>query len=325
MTKVLIIGGGGMVGQKLAHRIARSGLPGMAEPEVTLYDIAFPDTGAPAHHRITGDLSAPGAAEAIAELRADVVFHLAAIVSGAAEADFDLGWRINGHAFWAFLEAMRTVNEASEGDYRAKVIFTSSIAVFGPPYPDRIGDEFLASPQTSYGAQKAMAEILLQDYSRKGFVDGLSIRLPTICVRPGKPNKAASSFFSGIIREPLAGQEAILPVPRSVRHWHASPRSAAGFLSHAAGLDFDGLDGRRVLNLPGVSCTVEEQIEALREVAGSKVVELIREEPDETIQRIVFGWPRNFDPARAIELGFTADQSFRSIIDTYIAEDMPRD
>ena len=324
MTKILIIGGGGMVGQKFAQKIAREGLPGIPDPEVILYDMACPEIGAPAARRLTGDISASGAADEIAAIRADVIFHLAAIVSGAAEADFDLGWRVNGHAFWNFLDALRRAHTESNGTYRPKVVFTSSIAVFGPPYPEKIGDDFLTSPQTSYGAQKAMAELLLQDYSRKGFIDGLAIRLPTICVRPGKPNKAASSFFSGIIREPLSGQEAILPVPRSVRHWHASPRSAAGFLSHAAGLDFDRLDGRRVLNLPGVSCTVEEQIEALRDVAGADTVALIREEPDEVIQKIVFGWPRDFDPVRARDLGFTADDSFSDIIEIYVAEDMPK-
>jgi D-erythronate 2-dehydrogenase len=259
----------------------------------------------------------------VAGLRADVIFHLAAIVSGAAEADFDLGWRVNGRAFWDFLEAVRAEHEASGGSYVPRVVFTSSIAVFGAPYPERIGDDFLTAPQTSYGAQKAMAELLLSDMSRKGYMDGIAIRLPTICVRPGKPNLAASSFFSGIIREPLNGVEAILPVPADVRHWHASPRAAASFLTHAATLDTARLEGRRALNLPGVSCTVEEQIEALREVAGNDTVALIRPRPDETIMRIVQGWPRDFAPERALALGFRAESDFREIIETYIAEDLP--
>ena len=322
MVKILIIGGGGMVGQKLAHRIAAEGLGG-ATPEVILHDMAYPDTGAPADDRLVGDLSRPGEAARVAGLRADVIFHLAAVVSGAAEADFDLGWRVNGRAFWDFLEAVRAEHEASGGSYVPRVVFTSSIAVFGAPYPDRIGDEFLTAPQTSYGAQKAMAELLLSDMSRKGYMDGLAIRLPTICVRPGKPNLAASSFFSGIIREPLNGVEAILPVPADVRHWHASPRAAAGFLTHAATLDTARLEGRRALNLPGVSCTVEEQIEALREVAGNDTVALIRPQPDETIMRIVKGWPRDFAPERALALGFRAESDFREIIETYVAEDLP--
>ncbi len=322
MSRVLIIGGGGMVGQKLARRIANDGLAGVPAPEVTLYDLGFPADSAPGR-QVTGDLSAPGAAAPLLADRPDVIFHLAAIVSGEAEADFDKGWQINLFAFWAFLEALRAEHTATGGSYRPRVVFTSSIAVFGPPFPERIGDEFLCAPQTSYGAQKACTELMLADLSRKGFVDGVSIRLPTICVRPGAPNKAASGFFSGIIREPLAGLGARLPVPDTVRHWHASPRSAAGFLAHAAAIDTERLQGRRALNMPGVSCTVAEQIEALREVAGQKAVDLIRPDPDPVIMGIVEGWPRDFAPDRALALGFRAETTFREIVDTYIAEDMP--
>ncbi|MEM0947737.1 MAG: D-erythronate dehydrogenase [Pseudomonadota bacterium] len=322
MTRVLIIGGGGMVGQKLAHKIAAEGIAGAAAPEVTLYDLGFPADSAPGRQE-TGDLSAPGTAQRLVAARPDLIYHLAAIVSGEAEADFDKGWRVNLFAFWDFLEALRAEHLASGGAYRPRVVFTSSIAVFGPPFPEKIGDDFLCAPQTSYGAQKACTELMLADLARKGFIDGFSIRLPTICVRPGKPNLAASSFFSGIIREPLNGVPAALPVPDTVRHWHASPRSAAGFLAHAATIDTDALDGRRALNMPGVSCTVAEQIEALRAVAGNDAVGLIRPEPDETIMRIVKGWPRNFAPDRALALGFRAESNFREIIDTYVAEDMP--
>ncbi len=321
MTRVLIIGGGGMVGQKLAHKIAAEGLGGET-PEVTLYDMAYPDSGASAAERLTGNLSSPGEAKRIAALRADVIFHLAAIVSGEAEMNFDLGWTVNGRAIWDLFEAVRAEHLKSEGSYVPRVVFTSSIAVFGAPYPEKIGDEFLSSPQTSYGAQKAMAELILGDMSRKGFMDGMAIRLPTICVRPGKANLAASSFFSGIIREPLNGMEARLPVSTETRHWHASPRSAAGFLVHAAGLDTAKLEGRRALSLPGVSCTVEEQIEALRSVAGNDAVKLIRHDPDETIMRIVKGWPRDFDPARALALGFRAETDFAEIVQTYIDDDL---
>ncbi|MDA9224155.1 NAD-dependent epimerase, partial [Tateyamaria sp.] len=176
---------------------------------------------------------------------------------------------------------------------------------------------------TSYGAQKLACEIMIQDFSRKGFIDGISLRLPTICVRPGKPNLAASSFFSGIIREPLNGIKAILPVADTVRHWHASPRSAASFLAHAAGLDTSRLDGRRALNLPGLSCTVAQQIEALREVAGNDVVALIKLQPDPEIIRIVAGWPKDFAPERAIELGFAAEETFNEIINVYLEDDSP--
>jgi nucleoside-diphosphate-sugar epimerase len=253
-----------------------------------------------------------------------LIFHLAAIVSGEAETDFDLGWNVNMMAFRDFLEALRAEVQASGGAYKPRIVFTSSIAVFGAPFPEKIDDTFFHAPQTSYGAQKAICELMLSDYIRKGFFEGMSIRLPTICVRPGKPNKAASGFFSGIIREPLNGVEAILPVGRDVRHWHASPRSATGFLRHAATLDMALLESRPALNMPGVSCTVEEQIEALRDVAGNEAVALIRDEPDEAIMAIVKNWPRDFAPERAVALGFRAEDSFRQIIETYIADDLKR-
>lgn len=324
MTKVLIIGGGGMVGQKLLRRLLAEGLPGHAALDITLFDIGFPPECPDGPARITGNLTDPAKIAQLAGLRADLIYHLAAIVSGESEANFDKGWATNMMAMWHLLEALRAEHDASGGAYVPKVIFTSSIAVFGAPYPDKIGDEFLCSPQTSYGAQKAISELMLQDFSRKGFMDGMSLRLPTICVRPGKANLAASSFFSGIIREPLNGQEAILPVPDTVRHWHASPRTAAGFLLHAAGLDTAKLEGRRALSLPGVSCTVAEQIEALRRAAGDEAVARIRPRPDDAIMKIVSGWPRDFDPHRAVALGFKAEASFDEIIETYIREDLPK-
>lgn len=323
MTKILIIGGGGMVGQKLAARLSETGLPGHDTLDVTLYDLGFPENSAPGT-QMTGNLTDPGEAERLAALRPDILFHLAAIVSGEAETDFDLGWQVNMFAQWSLLEALRAQHLATDGAYVPRVVFTSSIAVFGAPFPDKIGDEFLSAPQTSYGAQKACGELMTGDFSRKGFVDGISLRLPTICVRPGKANLAASSFFSGIIREPLNGKEAILPVADTVRHWHASPRAAARFLTHAATLDTGLLNGRRALSLPGVSCTVAEQIEALRRVAGQKAVDLIRPEPDAAIMKIVEGWPRNFDPARAIALGFKAEADFDEIIRVYIEDDLNR-
>jgi nucleoside-diphosphate-sugar epimerase len=206
--------------------------------------------------------------------------------------------------------------------YKPRVVFASSIAVFGAPFPEAIGDEFLLAPLTSYGTQKAICELLLADFSRRGFFDGIGIRLPTICVRPGKPNLAASGFFSGIIREPLAGQEARLPVPKSVRHWFASPRAAIGFFLHAARLDTASLGARRNLTMPGISATVGEQIEALRRVGGDAAVKRIREEPDPVIQRIVEGWPRNFDARRATALGFKADASFDEIIRSHIEDEL---
>ncbi|MGI9402358.1 MAG: D-erythronate dehydrogenase [Rhizobiaceae bacterium] len=319
--RVLILGGGGMVGQKLAQRLAQSPeISGKAIKELYLHDILEPKSvkGAFETHCLTGDLSKEGEAERLAAMKADVVFHLAAIVSGEAEKNFEKGWRTNARGTWAILEALVNIG----GGYKPRLVFSSSIAVFGAPFPEVIPDDFFSTPMTSYGAQKAMSELLITDYSRKGMIDGISIRLPTICVRPGKPNLAASSFFSGIIREPLNGQKAILPVPDTVRHWFATPRSAAGFLVHAASLDLDLLNERRALSMPGVSCTVAEQIEVLREVAGEDTVKLIQRKPDEDIMAIVKNWPRNFDTARADALGFKAESDFHEIVKIYIEEEL---
>jgi len=252
--------------------------------------------------------------------RPDLIFHLAAIVSGEAEADFEKGYRINLDGTRLLFEAIR--QEGVRQSYVPRVVFTSSIAVFGAPFPEAIPDEFHLTPLTSYGTQKAIGELLLADYSRRGFFDGIGIRLPTICIRPGKPNKAASGFFSSILREPLAGQPAVLPVPDTVMHWHASPRAAVGFLMHAATLDTAPLGARRNLTMPGLAATVAEQIEALRRVAGEKAVALIRREPDETVGRIVAGWPRRFDARRAEALGFKAERSFDEIIRVHVEDEL---
>jgi nucleoside-diphosphate-sugar epimerase len=320
VKQVLIIGAAGMIGRKLTERLARDGgLQGEQIGQLVLHDVVeSPPPPAPFKVKTAAsDLSAPGAAEKLVAERPELIFHLAAIVSGEAEADFDKGYRINLDGTRRLFEAIRKVGEG----YRPRVVFTSSIAVFGAPFPEAIGDEFLNAPLTSYGTQKAIDELLLADYSRRGFFDGISLRLPTICVRPGKPNRAASGFFSGIIREPLAGQEALLPVPKTVRHWFASPRAAIGFLLHAARLETGQLGARRNLTMPGVSATVGEQIEALRRVAGDAAARLIREQPDPTIMRIVEGWPRNFDPRRALALGFRADTSFEEIIRIHIEDE----
>ncbi|ACA20289.1 NAD-dependent epimerase/dehydratase [Methylobacterium sp. 4-46] len=318
---ILILGAAGMVGRKLLARLLRDGRLG-AEPitRLTLHDVVAPEAPA-ARFPVAlsaSDLSLPGEAERLVAGRPDVIFHLAAIVSGEAEADFDKGYRINLDGTRALLDAVRAIGDG----YRPRLVFTSSIAVFGAPMPDVIGDEYLTAPLTSYGTQKAIGELLLSDYTRRGFLDGVGIRLPTICVRPGKPNKAASGFFSGIIREPLAGQEAVLPVPDGVRHWHASPRAAVGFLLHAATIEGARLGDRRNLTMPGVAVTVAEQIEALRRVAGEAVVARIRRVPDPTVERIVAGWPRAFDPRRALDLGFTAEPDFETIIRVHIEDEL---
>jgi len=319
---ILIIGAAGMVGRKLIERLTQDGrLGGEAITRMTLHDVvepaAPPGVSVPVETHAS-DFSEPGEAEKLVAGRPDVIFHLAAIVSAEAEADFDKGYRINLDGTRRLFEAVRQIGDG----YAPRLVFTSSIAVFGAPFPDAIGDEFLTAPLTSYGAQKAIGELLLSDYSRRGFFDGVGIRLPTICVRPGKPNKAASGFFSNIIREPLNGEEAVLPVPDDVMHWHASPRSAVGFLIHAATLDTGRLGARRNLTMPGVAATVAEQIEALRRVAGEGAVKRIRREPDPTIARIVAGWPRRFDARRARELGFRAEDSFEEIVRIHIEDEL---
>ncbi|HAD60891.1 MAG TPA: NAD-dependent epimerase [Planctomycetaceae bacterium] len=317
---VLIIGGAGMVGQKLVQRLAIDERLGDREiGAVELFDVveaSVPDSSFEITAS-TGDLSDQSTAAALVAMRPDVIFHLAAVVSGEAEADFAKGYRINLDGTRYLLDAI-----CAAEDYCPRIVFTSSIAVFGAPYPEAIGDEFLTTPLTSYGTQKAIGELLLSDFTRRGMMDGVGIRLPTICVRPGRPNKAASGFFSNIIREPLAGKEAVLPVSDDVRHWHASPRSAVGFLIRAATIPSEEVGTRRNLTMPGISVTVGDQIEALRSVAGDQVVARIRREPDEAIIRMVDGWPRNFDPQRAIRLGFEADASFEDIIRVHVEDEL---
>jgi nucleoside-diphosphate-sugar epimerase len=319
---VLVIGAAGMLGAKLVNALClKKQLAGVPITKLTRQDIVL--AGAPPESDFLietdlSDLSKEGEAKRLLSSRPDFVFHLAAIVSGEAEQDFEKGYRINFDGTRNLLEAMRMIG----GGYCPKFIFTSSIAVFGAPFPEAIDDEFFNTPLTSYGTQKVMGELLISDYSRRGFLDGLSLRMPTICVRPGKANKAASSFFSNIIREPLAGKEAILPVSKDVRHWHCAPRTAVQMLIHAAELGTAKVGPRRAISMPGVSCTVGEQIEALSKVAGADCVKLIRSEPDAFVDKIVAGWPRNFNTKRALALGFKADKDFESIIRIHIADEM---
>jgi nucleoside-diphosphate-sugar epimerase len=317
--KILITGAAGMIGRKLAERLAQDGqLGGREISALTLADIVAPAAPAGISAALhTSDIATPGEAACLVADRPDVIFHTAGIVSGEAESDFDKGYRVNLDGSRMLLEAIRQT-----ADYGPRFIFTSSIAAFGAPFPGTIGDEFITAPLTSYGTQKAMVELLLADYTRRGFIDGLGIRLPTICIRPGKPNKAASGFFSNILREPLVGQEAVLPVAGSVRAWHASPRAAIGFLVHAATMDTTPVGARRNLNMPGLSATVDEQIDALRRVAGEGAVRLIHREIDPAIARMVDGWPPSFDAARALRLGFRADGSFQEIIRNHIVDEL---
>jgi len=321
---ILVIGAAGMIGRKLVERFAAGKeILGGEIRRLSLVDVVEPPVP-PALSDITRasaiDISETGNAAKLAGLRPDIIFHLAAIVSGEAEADFDKGYRINLDGTRALFDAIRL--EGLKEPYRPRLVFASSIAVFGAPFPEKIGDEFFTTPLTSYGTQKAISELLLSDYSRRGFFDGIGIRLPTICVRPGRPNKAASGFFSNILREPLVGEEAVLPVDEDVRHWFASPRAAVDFFIHAATLDLDRVGARRNLTMPGLSALVGEEIEALRRVAGERAVRLIRREPDPLIRQIVAGWPTDFDARRAEGLGFRAEKSFDEIIRIHIDDEL---
>jgi D-erythronate 2-dehydrogenase len=318
---ILITGAAGMIGRKLTERLATDGgLNGKPIDKLTLIDVAPPakPTGFSGKiETVAADLAAPGEAAKAVAGRPDVIFHLAGVVSGEAELDFDKGYHVNLDGTRALLEAVRATGDG----YRPRIVFTSSIAVFGAPFPASIPDDFHLTPLTSYGTQKAIGEALLADYTRRGICDGVGIRLPSIVVRPGKPNKAASGFFSGIIREPLAGVEAVLPVSEAVVHFHASPRSAIGFLVHAAGLASDALGPRINLAMPGVCCTVAEQIAALRRIAGDRVAARIRREHDPLVARIVEGWPQRIEARRARELGFKVESSFDEIVRIHIDED----
>ena len=319
---ILITGAAGMIGRKLTARLVEDkSLDGDPIEALTLIDVIAPqrpDKFTGKVEAAAADIADPNAVRTAVAGRPDVIFHLAGVVSAEAELDFEKGMRVNLDGSRALFEAVRAIGDG----YKPRLVFSSSIAVFGAPFPSAIADDFFLTPLTSYGTQKAMVELLLSDYTRRGFIDGIGIRLPSIVVRPGRPNKAASGFFSSIIREPLAGEEALLPVEDSVLHWHASPRAAVGFLIHAAGLDAAKLGPRINLTMPGVCCTVGEQIAALRRIAGDKVAARIRRAPDPLVARIVAGWPSRFDPSRGVALGFKAEASFDDIIHTHIADEL---
>lgn len=319
--RIVVTGAAGMVGSRLAQRLVADGVLGTERiSDVLLVDAVAP---APIDGRIpvqtlVADLAEEAVAAEVAARGAAVIFHLAAVVSGETEADPAKGYRANVQASVGLLEAVRR----TPGAGRPRLVFSSSIAVFGPPLPEVIGDDQPPAPATTYGTHKAMVELIVDDYTRRGTIDGLSIRLPTICVRPGAPNRAASGFFSSILREPLAGRPAVLPVPEDVRHWFASPRAAVGFLLHAATLPAEALGRHRALTMPGVSATVAMEIEALRRVAGDEAVALIRPEPDQTIARMVAGWPGRFDPRRALSLGFRAEATVDELVRVHIDDEL---
>jgi len=320
---VLILGAAGMIGRKFAESLAAQPLDGGAVTRMTLADVVLPQVPAGfdgAAETLAVDVASPDAITALLSSQPDVIYHLAAIVSGEAEANLEKGYKVNLDGTRLLLDAIR--HQHDRDGWTPRFVFASSNAVFGGDFPDVIGDDYIVTPQTSYGTQKAIGELLLADYTRRGIVQGIGLRLPTICVRPGKPNAAASGFFSGIIREPLVGLEAILPVPDDTRHWMTSPRSAIGFLRHAATMDLTRLGDRPNLSMPALSVTVAEQIAALEKVAGPRATALIRRVPDATIARIVAGWARAFDPKRALSLGFTAETSFEAIIRAHIEDEL---
>ena len=313
-----------MIGQKLIqHLVKNPQISGKSISEVQLVD-AFIEPKVPAGspfpiHSLVADITSAQTCVDLVSTKPDVIFHLAAIVSGEAESDFDKGYRVNLDGTRNLFEAIRALS-----DYCPRVVYTSTAAVYGGPYPDDAGDDFILQPSTSYGTQKAIGELLLNDYSRRGFLDGIGLRLPTICVRPGKPNAAASGVFSNIIREPLVGVETTLMVSKNVSMVFASPRSAIGFLIHAAQLDTKQLGRHRSMMMPGVHATIGEEIEALHRVAGAKVVSFIKEVPiDSFAQKMVDAW--NFPPfpaTRARSLGFTCEQTFDELIQLHIESEL---
>lgn len=309
---VLITGGGGFLGARLAQALrARD-----AAARITLLDAAFPPEMAACFECVTGDLASPRVVER-ALGRATSVFHLAAVVSGGAEADFDLGYRVNLDGTRMLLEACRRLPEPP------KLVYASSVAAFGGTLPDVLDDSTTPAPQTSYGTQKVIGEYLVADFTRKGFIDGRSLRLPTVVVRPGKPNLAASSFASGIIREPLAGVEAVCPVPETTGVWILSPRRVVEAFLHAHDLPATAWPTPRVVNLPGITLTVREMIDAMARVAGEETKRRVRFVPDARVQSIVKTWPVRFRTERALAMGFRADDDFESVVKDHIARAVP--
>lgn len=318
---VTILGGAGFLGRKVAARLAAAAtLGGQAIQSLTLFDLLPPEPlPAPFPVHCLGGNVAELPAAALPPGTA-VVFHLAAVVSAAAEADYELGRLVNLRGTDAVVDACRALPPSSSGPPR--VVFTSSVASFGGGQSARLPDDARQLPTNSYGAQKAAAELILADATRRGFMDAVSIRLPTVCIRPGKPNKAASSFVSGILREPLTGQEAGLPVPDDFAVWICSPRRAVDWLLHAGGMDTTALGNDRGINPPGMSVTVAQMLAAMDRVRPGASA-LVRRRPDPAIAAIVGGWPAAFLPERAPRLGFTPHEPLDDLVRDFIRDELP--
>jgi D-erythronate 2-dehydrogenase len=313
--RVVITGGCGVLGRKLTLALLGRG----DLDELILFDNARPPLPLPQDHRlsvVTGDIADRDAVRRVIAPGTGSVFHLAAVVSGEAEADTELGYRVNLDGTRAVLDACRALETCP------RLVFASSLAVYGGELPEIVGDDTPLTPQTSYGTQKAIGELLVNDYTRKGFVDGRALRLPTVVVRPGRPNRAASTFASSIIREPLSGKEAVCPVSPDTVMALASLRRVVEALLRAGDLPAEMFGAKRSLQLPGFSVAVGEMAEAVRRIGGEAAYARIRWQPDPQIQRIVAGWPRALGAPRAMALGFAADTGVDEVVQAFIEDDL---